>query len=341
MQHVVIPRFGAPGVLALREAPDPTPGPGDVHIRVHAAGVNFADVMARLGLYPDAPPLPFVPGYEVAGRVAAVGPGVTRVAPGDRVVAITKFGGYASDVVVPEGHVFLLPTTVDDAAAAALPVNFLTAFIALYQIANVGSGETVLVHGAGGGVGTAAVQLARLRGATIIGTASPAKHDAIRALGVTHALDRSSDVPRAVRDLTGGRGVDVVLDAIGGPSFGESYRLLAPLGRLVMFGMSTIAPGERRNWWRVVRAMLAMPRFKPLSLMNRNRGVFGLNLAHLWDEQTRLENAMTLLLHEVVSGRLHPVIAKTFPLEQAADAHRCLQQRANLGKVLLTNGRQG
>jgi NADPH:quinone reductase-like Zn-dependent oxidoreductase len=337
LRQVVIIRHGAPDVLETRELPDPVPGDGEVRIAVRAAGVNFADVMARMGLYPDAPKPPVVVGYEVSGVVDAVGPGVTTHRAGDRVVALTRFGGYSDRVVVPEGFAFSIPDTLDPEHAVAIPVNYLTAFIALYRMAHVSAGETVLIHGAGGGVGIAATQLARLRNARIIGTASASKHDAIREHGVEQAIDyRTANVPAEVRRLTHGRGVDVVLDPLGGRSFAESYSMLAPLGRLVMYGVSSIASGERRSFWRALATILRMPRFKPLSLMNRNRGVFGLNVGHLWSERRQLADAMTLLLDEVAAGRLRPVVARTFPLERAADAHRFIQSRANIGKVVLT-----
>jgi NADPH:quinone reductase-like Zn-dependent oxidoreductase len=336
VRQIVIPRYGPPDVFELREAPDPVPRDGEVRVEVRAAGVNFADVMARIGLYPDAPKPPLVVGYEVSGIVDAIGRGVTRVREGDRVVALTRFGGYATNALAPESFVFPLRANVSDPEAAALPVNYLTALIALYRLANIVEGEAVLVLGAGGGVGIAATQLAKLRRATIIGTASPAKHAELRRLGVDHLLHRSADIAAEVRRITNGRGVDVVLDPIGGKSFATSYRLLAPLGRLVIYGVSTIAPGERRSWWHALKTMLQMPKFQPLSLMNKNRGVFGLNLAHLWDERQKLDEAMQLLIHELEAGRIRPIVAKTFPLDQAADAHRFLQARANIGKVVLT-----
>ena len=324
-------------MLALREAPDPAPGAGEIRIRVCASGVNFADILARLGLYPDAPKPPVVVGYEVAGVVDAVGPDVTRLSLGDRVVALTRFGGYADRVVVAEWMAFPIPVSMDWTEAAAIPVNYTTALVALYQMSNLSAGETVLIHGAGGGVGIAATQLARLRGATIIGTASPSKHGEIRRQGVQHAIDyRTADVTAEVKRLTNGRGVDVVLDAIGGASFAASYRLLAPLGRLVMYGVSSIASGERRSVWRALTTILRMPSFKPLSLMNWNRGVFGLNVGHLWDERRRLVDAMTFLVAEAAASRLRPVVARTFPLERAADAHRFMHSRSNIGKVVLT-----
>jgi NADPH:quinone reductase-like Zn-dependent oxidoreductase len=233
---------------------------------------------------------------------------------------------------------FPIPQNLSEAEAAAVPVNYLTALIALYRMANISAGETVLIHGAGGGVGIAATELARLRRARIIGTASAAKHDALRRLGVDHPIDyRHTDVAQEVRRLTGGRGVDVVLDPLGGPSFDTSYRLLAPLGRLVVYGVSSIAPDERRrSWLHTARTIWRTPTFKPLSMMNHNRGVFGLNLGHLWGEERQITQGMELLLQEMAADRLRPVIARTFPLERAADAHRYMHARANIGKVVLT-----
>jgi NADPH:quinone reductase-like Zn-dependent oxidoreductase len=337
MRHVVITKHGPPEVLRAADAPDPTPRADEVRLAVRAAGVNFADIMARLGLYPDAPAPPTVIGYEVAGVVDAIGSENLPFRIGDRVFAFTRFGGYANSVVVPTTSVFRTPSTLSDVEAAAVPVNYVTALIALYRLANVGAGETVLIHGAGGGVGIAATQLAKLRGATVIGTASAIKLAAIHSIGVDHPIDhQKDDVPGEVRKLTAGRGADVVLDPIGGRSFRISYQLLAPLGRLVLYGASSLASGERRSLWRLVRTMVEMPAFRPLSLMNNNRAVFGLNVGHLWTEMDRLRSAMDLLLAELAGGRIRPVIARTFPLERADDAHRYVQSRSNIGKVILT-----
>ena len=336
MRQAVIPRHGPADVFEMREAPTPEPGEGQIRIRVRAAGINFSDILARIGLYPDAPRPPVVVGYEVAGVVDAVGPGVTNPHEGDRVVALTRFGGYADYVVVPASQTYRFPDRLSDAEAAAVPVTYLTAAIALYRMAALTSGETVLVHNAGGGLGIAATQLARLRRATIIGTASAGKHDALRSFGVQHAIDyRNADVEAEVKRLTKGRGVDVVLDPIGGASFGASYRMLAPLGRLVMLGISSMS-GEKRHAWRVLRSWWGMKPFDPLSLINRNRGVFGLNVGHLWDERRQLQPLMELMMTELSAGRLEPIVARTFPLERVADAHRFIQNRSNIGKVVLT-----
>jgi NADPH:quinone reductase-like Zn-dependent oxidoreductase len=337
MRQVVIPRYGAPEVLETREAPDPSPSDDEIRIRVRAAGINFADILARLGLYPDAPKPPMVVGYEVAGWVDAVGRNVVGFAEGDRVLALTRFGGYSDTVVVPAAQAFHFPDELSDSEAAAVPVNYLTASIALYKMAALAPGETVLVHNAGGGVGIAATQLARLRRATVIGTASAFKHDALRSFGVDHAIDyRHANVADEVKKLTRGRGVDVILDPIGGRSFTDSYRMLAPLGRLVIFGLSAAATGEKRNVWRAFQAWLTTPRFNPLSLINRNRGVFGLNVGHLWDERRQLAGTMEMLISELRAGRITPIVARTFPLDRAADAHRFIQSRGNIGKVVLT-----
>jgi NADPH:quinone reductase-like Zn-dependent oxidoreductase len=216
-------------------------------------------------------------------------------------------------------------------------VTYLTAALALYRMAALAPNETVLVHNAGGGVGIAATQLARLRRATVIGTASAFKHDALRSFGVEHAIDyRDADVAAEVKKITRGRGVDVILDPIGGRSFMTSYRMLAPLGRLIIFGLSSAAPFERRSTWRAFRAWLATPRFDPMSLINRNRGVFGLHVGHLWEERRQLAPIMDMLVNELRAGRIAPVVARTFPLERAADAHRFIQSRGNIGKVVLT-----
>jgi NADPH:quinone reductase-like Zn-dependent oxidoreductase len=337
MRQAVIPRHGPPDVFEIREAPDPVPGDGELRVRVRAAGINFADVLSRLGLYPDAPKPPLVVGYEVAGQVDAIGRSVTGFSEGDRVVAMTRFGGYADAVVVAAEHAFHFPDELSDAEAAAVPVNYMTAAVALYRMAALSNGETVLIHNAGGGVGIAATQLARLRRATVIGTASAFKHAALREFGVDHPIDyRHSNVPDDVRRITRGRGVDVILDPIGGGSFLASYRMLAPLGRMVMFGLSAAAPGERYNAWRAFRAWWALPRFNPMSMINRNHGVFGLHIGHLWDERRALAPLMDMLLSELHAGRLKPIVSRTFPLERAADAHRFIQSRQNIGKVVLT-----
>jgi synaptic vesicle membrane protein VAT-1 len=334
MRSVWIPKAGPPEILTVRDGPDPVPRLGEVLIRVRASGVNFADVSARLGVYPDAPPFPCVVGYEVAGVVEQA-PGVPDLAPGRRVVALTRFGGYAEAVAVPAAQVFPLPEALSFEQGAAIPVNYLTAVLMLRHFGNVQAGERVLVHAAAGGVGMAAIQLCRIAGAEVIGTASASKHAVLRDAGVAHAIDyRTKDFEAEVKRITGGRGVDVALDATG--AFRKSYRCLAPLGRLVCFGFSSAASGMTPNRLAAIPKLLAIPWFHPVQLMNANKAVIGVNLGHLWDRIDMLRREMLALLADAEAGRIAPVVGKTFPLSDAAAAHRYMQERQNVGKVLLT-----
>jgi NADPH:quinone reductase-like Zn-dependent oxidoreductase len=336
MRSVWITRTGPPEVLEVRDGPEPVPGPGQALVRVRATGVNFADVMARLGLYPDAPPRPCVVGYEVAGTVEKVGPGADGgLAVGRRVVALTRFGGYAEAVAVPSAQIFPLSDRIGFEEAAAIPVNYLTAVLMLRHFGNVKRGERVLVHAAAGGVGMAAIQLCRIAGAEVIGTASASKHPLLREAGVTHAIDyRTQDFEAEVRRVTGGRGVDIALDATG--AFRKSYRCLAPLGRLVCFGLSGASTGLKPSRLAAVKRLATLPWFHPIRLMNDNKAVIGVNLGHLWDRIEMLRAEMLDLLADCETGRIKPVVGKTFPLTEAAAAHRYIQERQNVGKVVLT-----
>ena len=337
MRAVVVTRRGGPEVLRVEDRPEPSPGPGEVRIAVRAAGVNFADVMARMGLYPDAPPLPAVVGYEVAGVVDAVGPGVLAPAPGDRVLALVRFGGQAEQVVLPAAQALPMPEGMTFEQGAALPVTYLTAHHALFRVGRLLAGQSVLVHMAAGGVGIAALQLCRtVPGVTVLGTASASKHEAIRAEGCDHPIDyRNRDYAEEVRRLTGGRGVDLVLDALGGGDWRKGYRLLRPAGMLVACGFANLAGGRRRSVVRALGQLAAMPRFSPVSLMDDNRAVAGVNMGHLWGEEELVMPAFRALLELFREGRIRPRIDAVFGFEEAGLAHERLQSRANVGKVLL------
>ena len=342
MQQVWIPRRGGPEVLEVRAAPDPACGVGEVLVDVAAAGINFADIMARMGLYPDAPPLPCVVGYEVAGVVRAVGAKVRGLRAGQRVVGLTRFGGYASVVAGPAEHFVPLPDAIDFETAAAIPVNYLTAWLMLRRQAAVREGERVLVHSAAGGVGQAAMQICRRVGAEVVASASAGKHARLREAGAVACIDsRDDDVVARVREVTDGRGVDVVLDPIGGASFQRSYACLAPMGRLCMFGASSFAPGTRRSIAAVLAGAVKMRRFSPVSLMNDNRGVFGLNLGHLWDEATVIRAIFQQIVDLVHEGSFAPVVDRAYAFEEAGEAHAYIQSRASFGKVVLRPGDRG
>jgi NADPH:quinone reductase-like Zn-dependent oxidoreductase len=341
MRAVVLTGTGGPEVLQVQERPDPTVGPGQVRIAVRAAGINFADTLARIGLYPDAPKTPCVLGYEVAGEIETVGEGVTDFALGDRVVAGTRFGGQAELVSVDAAQALPLPGRLSFEQGAAFPVNYGTAYAALILMGSLREGSRVLIHAAGGGVGISATQIARNVGAEIFGTASPSKHDAIRAQGVTHAIDyRSQDFEAEVMRITDGEGVDLIMDALGPTSFRKDYRLLRSGGRLVMYGLSENSDNGARSIPATLKSiakmpLATMPWWRSLFLMNENKGVFGLNMLSWWEREGNLDRVTEPLLADLEAGRLEPVVAEAFPFDRAGEAHEFIAQRRNVGKVVL------
>ncbi len=336
MKQVWITKAGAPETLQVREGPEPSAGAGEVRIRVAYAGVNFADVQARMGQYPDAPKIPCVVGYEVSGIIDQVGSDVRGFAAGDRVMTMTRFGGYSELVTVKAEWVHKLPDSVSLEAAGAIAVNYGTAWVMLTRQANVRRGHTVLIQSAAGGVGLAALQICLWRGATPIGVASAGKHARLRQMGCDLCVDyRTQDVETEVRKLSGGRGVDIALDAQGGASFRRSYRLLAPLGHLVMFGFSGSVTGTRMNPLSMARVLLATPFFHPMRLLNENRSVSGLNMGRLFPELGRMRDEIGQIIGLVEDGTFAPVVDRVFPFEEAPAAHHYLQDRKNFGKVLL------
>jgi NADPH:quinone reductase-like Zn-dependent oxidoreductase len=292
------------------------PGPGQVVIDVRACGVNFADTMARVGLYPDAPDLPAVVGYEVAG---------VRADTGERVLAGTRFGGYASRVVVGEEDIVPLPDRLSFEQGAAVPVNYATAWAGLVRYGGLQAGERVLVQAAAGGVGIAAIQLARRFGAEVYGAASPAKHDAVRAQGAIAVEYDARGLPK----------FDLVMDAIGGRSFRRSYDLLDPGGRLIAFGASAVMSGEKRNLVSAARAAVGMPRFNLIKQMSASKAVIGLNMLRLWDHAGTLRPWIDPLVELMEDGTIQPVVAEAVPFDRAPDAHRMIAERRNVGKVVL------
>jgi NADPH:quinone reductase-like Zn-dependent oxidoreductase len=309
-----------------------------VRVRVRAAGINFADVMARMGLYPDAPKLPYVPGYEFAGEVESVGDDVEDIAPGNRVMGGCRFGGYAELATARAEEVFPLPEDWSFEEGAALPVTYGTAYAALVSFGALRAGERVLIQAAAGGVGIAATQIAKLLGAEIYGTASPGKHDAIRGFGVDHAIDyRSKDFADEVRRIAGEEEpLDLALDAVGGISWKKSYGLLHPGGRLICFGASAVVGGDKRSIPKALAALARTPRFNPVKLSSDSKAVIGLNMLRLYDARGTLADEIEPVIQWVEQGLIRPVVAESFPLERAAGAHRYLQERKNIGKVVLT-----
>jgi len=338
MQAVWISKIGKPEVLEVREAKDPVPGQGEVRIRVRASGINFAEIMARQGLYRDAPPLPAVLGYEVSGVIDALGDGVTDRSEGQRVLAMTRFGGYSDTVCVGASQTYVLPEQMSFEEGAALPVTYLTAYHMLFNVFRVRPGDHVLIHQAAGGVGTAASQLCRsVGGVTTYGTASKSKHDYVRENGCDHPIDyHSADYAEVVEKLSGGRGVDAVLDALGGSDWKKGYSLLRPGGMLIPFGWANMAKFGKRRITHVLGEFSHMPWWTPVKLMQENKGVAGVNMGHLWQEREVTDAAFTALLKLFEEGAIRPRVDRAFPFAQAAEAHAYIEAGQNVGKVLLT-----
>jgi NADPH:quinone reductase-like Zn-dependent oxidoreductase len=329
MRALVITQHGPPEVLKVLDRPDPAVGPGEVRIAVKAAGLNFSDLLARVGMYPDAPKPPCVIGYEVAGDVESVGEGVESVGPGDRVISGSRFGGQAELVVAREADVIPLPEAWSYEKGAALPVVYATAYAGMIRYGSVLEGERVLIHAAAGGVGIAATQLGKHLGAELYGTASASKHDAVRGFGIEHPIDyHSQDFVKEIRRITGEKKpLDLVMDAVGGNSFRKSWSLLRAGGRLVAFGISEGGGGERREIGKAL---------KMLSMMRDSKSVIGLNMLTIWDDKGSLDEYIRPLDKLMEQGVVDPVVSEAFPIERAADAHRYMSERKNIGKVVLT-----
>lgn len=337
---ILIERHGPPEVLVERDIVLPQPGSGEVHLRVLAVGVNFADLFMRAGLYDTVPPRPYSPGFEVAGEIVRTGPDVDEWRAGDRAVGLIRFGGYARDIVVPTGHLFRYPASLGASEAAAVPVAFLTSWTALFEAARARAGETALVLGAGGGCGSAAVQLAVRHGMRVIGTAGTEhKRSFVTGdLGAEACFDSRSEWADDVLGVVGERGIDVALDSVGGKATPACRRLLAPMGRLVFYGLSDAMPTRKRNWLRAGVAWINTRPFHPLSLIQQNIGVFGIHLLHLQAREQMLRPALDDIFRGMADGELRPVLDRVFPLDRggAVEAHRYIHARKNLGKVVLT-----
>ncbi len=336
MRQIVTTANGDIDVLKVQEKPDPTPRDDEVVIRVRAAGLNFADILARQGLYPDGPPKPCVMGYEVSGVVDSVGKDVNKSFVGKSVMALTRFGGQSEMIAVKATQMFEKPEQLTFEQAAAIPVNYLTAYALLVVMGSLHEGESVLIHNAGGGVGLAALDIAKKIGAVTYGTASAGKHKFLTERGLDHPIDyRNQDWQPQLMQLTNGRGVDLIMDPIGGAHWKKSYNALRHTGRLGMFGVSTASANGISGKLKMLKAVVQMPRFHPLGLLNKNRGVFGLNLGHMWHEPEKVALWMRDILRGVEEEWINPHVDQAFSFDDVGKAHRRLEERKNIGKVVL------
>jgi len=345
MHKTVIHRPGSYDRLCWETLPGPIAGPHDVIVDTVAVGVNYADVVVRMGLYESAKKYvgwPITPGFEFTGRVTEVGSEVRDLELGTEVMGVTRFGAYATRVAVPRQHLFALPRGFDTRQAAGFPTVFLTAYHALFNLAHVREGETLLVHSAAGGVGAALVQLARIARCRCIGVVGGAhKVGSVNALGADVVIDKSSEALWPTVERNAPQGCDVVLDGNGVATLRESYRHLAPSGRLITYGFHSMFPkrGGKPNWLKLARDFLMTPRFHPLQLTNDNKSVLAFNLSFLFHRQDLLDQAMTRLLRWAEDGLLKPLEMTTYPLADAARAHRDLESAQTVGKLVLLTHR--
>jgi len=347
MHAMVVRKYGPPEVFAWRAVRDPQPRAGQVLIRVRSIGINFADLLARLGIYSTTPKAPFIPGLELSGEVerfvpAAATQGADCWQSGDRVVALSMFNAYAEKVAVNAEQAFRIPDAMSFEEAAAIPVNYLTAWHSMFEMGRLRAGDRLLITSAAGGVGVAAVQLARARGIVTFGTAGSAKQEFLRRQGVDYPVDHTrQNVPDVVRRVAP-EGIEMALDAVGGKSYRHSYRCLGPMGRLVVYGYSTVV-GEsgRVNYFRAARALWDTPRFHPLKLIDRNIAVIGVHIGKLAHKAHVLRPQLEEIFRLWQSGAVKPVIDRMFPLQEAAAAHRYIHARKNTGKLVLTPGMPG
>jgi len=343
MKKIVIERPGGYRRLALRDVPTPRPGENEILVEVSAAGVNFADVVIRLGLYRSAKDFvgwPITPGFEFSGKVSACGPGVSDLAAGACVFGVTRFGAYASHVCVPRSQVFPIPEgskfSADD--WAAFPTVFLTAYHGLFHHFIIRPGMTILVHSAAGGVGGALLQLGKIARCEMVGVVgSSHKVKTAVDLGADHVIDKSRESlwtrAREIRP----DGFDVVFDGNGPSTLRQSYRHLAPTGKLVAYGFHSFFSkrGGSRNYLKLLLQYLRLPRWNPLEMTNDNKSIVSFNLSYLFHRSDLLGEAMEQLVTWVEEGKIKPVPVQPFPFEEVADAHRALESGTTVGKLVL------
>ncbi|MEK6371436.1 MAG: zinc-binding dehydrogenase [Acidobacteriota bacterium] len=325
MRAVVLTRYGGPEVLRITEVPTPVPRPGEVRVKVGVIGINFAEVLSRRGLYGWAPPLPYILGMEASGEIDAVGEGVTTHKPGDAVIVGTQFGTYAEFICVAADRALTAPRGFSPQQSAAFAVNYLTAWIGLMEMARLRPSDTLLVTSAAGGVGTAAVQIGAKFGARVIGAAGATKLDAVRALGADLALDYS--------ELSRLPAVDVILEMSGGNVYRNALRHIAPMGRVVIAGASAAFPRTRNPLARLA-ALRNLPRASIFDMLRRSYGVISFHVGWLLDGGAVAPHYRDLVDFTESHG-ITPVVGREFAFEEIGEAHRVLEERGNVGKVVI------
>ncbi len=338
MRAIPIKKACAAAELKIENWPDVQPQAGEVLIQVKSFGLNFADIIARNGQYNDAPKMPFVPGYEVAGIVKSVGKGVKKFKPGQKVLALTLFGGYSEFAIATEMTCFPLPTGMSFAQGASIPVNFVTAWHSIHETGSVIKGNKILIHAAAGGVGLAAIQIAKLSGLEIFGTAgSEEKLKLLRKSGVDHPINyREKDFVAEVLRITKGQKLDIILDSVGGAYFKKDLTLLKPHGRVIGFGASAFSDRSPSKLFSIIPQVISMLTLSMVDLMLNSKGFYGVNMLRVAKENTELFHAeMESLLALFKKKKLKTVISKELPWDKIGEAHTMLESRNTTGKIIL------
>jgi NADPH:quinone reductase-like Zn-dependent oxidoreductase len=337
MKAAVLVKHGDPATaFEIREVPTPKIKEGEVLIKVEGFGLNFADVMARMGLYADAPPMPSILGYDAVGRVTEVAPDVTHVKAGDRVTAMTRFGGYAEYVAAMGMGTAKIAESVPVGEGTALTTQYCTAYYAAAEMVNLHEGDRVLIHSAAGGVGTALLQYAKYKGCEIFATVgSDAKAKLVKDAGAHHAINYvTHDFEQEVKRITGGKGVDVIFDAVGGSSVKQGIRSLAPGGRIVCYGAADISG---RNIFGKISTLLGFGIYHPIQFMNTSKALIGLNMLRIADSKpAALKRCLDNVVRLYEQGVFKPVVGRVFTVGQLSEAHALLGSRGSTGKVTVT-----
>ena len=339
MKAIVLTRHGADKeAFEIREVATPEPAAGQVRIAVEGFGLNYADVSARQGTYQDAPPLPSIIGYEVVGRVDKLGPDVTGPALGQRVAALTRFGGYATMALTDVRAVVAIPDDMEFGIAAALPTQGCTAYYCAEEMVRLYPGDHVLVQAAAGGVGTLLVQLAKRRGCVVYGTAgSDQKLGYLRDIGVDHPINyRTQDFAEAVRKIRGNEGLDVIFDSLGGSAVRKGLALLGAGGRMICFGAAEREAGS----FQILRDLKFVASFgvpHPIPWLMSSKGLIGVNMLRIADNRPlTLKRCMEGVVDLALKGELKPVVGGRYKATQIAEAHEFLGGRASTGKVVVS-----
>jgi NADPH:quinone reductase-like Zn-dependent oxidoreductase len=346
MKKIVIHSAGGYETLKLEEHPEDPITPGSVRVDVKACGVNYADVCVRWGIYESAKKYvgwPITPGFEFSGVVSQTGPGVKRFKVGDRVLGVTRFGAYASEIVVPEERIFRIPDSWSFEEAAGFPAVYMTAYHALHQCVVLRKGMSILVHSAAGGVGSAIVQLGKLAQCRVVGVVGAShKVDTVKALGADAVIDKSREDLWKRADHLEPEGYDLVLDANGPATLRESYARVKSTGRLIVYGFHTMLPqasgnrlSGRMNWGKVVRGWIRMPRFNPLEMTSANKGVVGFNLSFLFDRRDLMEEGMQNLMAWANDGKIRVAKVTAMPIAEVGKAHQLIESGQSVGKIVL------